>query len=530
MNGTKDTTVTVYNTGSSTETIQIFVSPPYYSNKSFVTLQPGDSAVVQIQYKPIEPGSNTATICFVISSPYPCYDLSCVVAEGTAPSGNESAIAANALDAGTLVCQSSEDTSVFIQAVGTSALTIDSIAITGADANAFQIINTAFPLTVAPGAPGTPVNIRFTPRHTGVSTAAMLVYSGNSTNSPFTIPLTGDKAAAGITVNDQTINFGDVTVNTLRDSVVVIRNIGTTQETLQLQTSAPFSLDESSVTIAPGDSVAVTIHFQLTQLGGYTDTLSIAVSEPCYFTASVVLQGTAATPATQSGNIYVCLTPQPNIAAPLTDINAAIVLMNTILYPVDTVAFMLQWNPAALELGTITSPLCAVTILPDSIGKADVLLQGCSFPLQAGTLCTAVFDPLASSADTTHTQITLDSIKIYPLADNLTGNGCTVPVTVLPPCGTHGIIYTNSATSLSQNFPNPFAGTTTIHVTLAKSESAGAQLLVYNILGERVADLTNQLSANGDVTFAAGTLSAGVYYYVLQTAEGRWAREMFVVK
>ncbi len=261
INGTKDSMLTVYNTGTTTETIQIFVSPPFYASKSFVTLGAGDSAVIGVHYSSMRFDTNTATICFVISSPSPCYDLSCVIARGTTPASNESQIAADSLNAGTLTCQSSEDTSVYIQAVGASSLTIDSVVITGADANAFQPAGNSFPLTVNPGLPGTPVYLRFVPQHTGISTATMLVYSSNATNSPFVIPLTGAKAAVGITINNQTINFGAVALNSLKDSVLEIRNIGTTAETVNMQVNAPFSLDEISVTIAPGDSITVTIHF-----------------------------------------------------------------------------------------------------------------------------------------------------------------------------------------------------------------------------------------------------------------------------
>jgi len=84
--------------------------------------------------------------------------------------------------------------------------------------------------------------------------------------------------------------------------------------------------------------------------------------------------------------------------------------------------------------------------------------------------------------------------------------------------------------TLSQNYPNPFAGSTSLHVTLAQDDETDAHLFIYNMLGERVADLTNQLTPNGDITFTSGELASGVYYYVLQTASGRWTREMFVVR
>jgi len=183
---------------------------------------------------------------------------------------------------------------------------------------------------------------------------------------------------------------------------------------------------------------------------------------PCAYTADVILQGTAAIPSNGSGEVYVCITPQPAVTTPNKPVFAAIVLMNSIFDPVDTVSFVLQWDRSAIELVGITSSLCAVTERVDSLGKVRVLLQGCSFPLAAGMLCTAEFLPMFTANDTTVAIISTDSVYFYPQADSIIAGGCSVPVTILPVCDIHGVVYVDSATTISQNYPNPFAGTTTI--------------------------------------------------------------------
>ncbi|HZV12736.1 MAG TPA: T9SS type A sorting domain-containing protein [Candidatus Kapabacteria bacterium] len=116
----------------------------------------------------------------------------------------------------------------------------------------------------------------------------------------------------------------------------------------------------------------------------------------------------------------------------------------------------------------------------------------------------------------------------YP-AGVVQGNGCSVIVTINPICGLHGVQYVGTS-SLSQNYPNPFSSTTVIHVTLSQHDVTDGRLKIYNIYGEEVANLTGQLAQQSDITFTAGGIPSGVYYYVLETGSGRWVRQMFLIK
>jgi hypothetical protein len=75
-----------------------------------------------------------------------------------------------------------------------------------------------------------------------------------------------------------------------------------------------------------------------------------------------------------------------------------------------------------------------------------------------------------------------------------------------------------STSSLGQNYPNPFNPSTLIPFTV--SESSTISISVYNILGEKVADLINQVypagsnSVSWNGAFLDGeTASTGVYIY-----------------
>jgi photosystem II stability/assembly factor-like uncharacterized protein len=86
--------------------------------------------------------------------------------------------------------------------------------------------------------------------------------------------------------------------------------------------------------------------------------------------------------------------------------------------------------------------------------------------------------------------------------------------------------------ALHQNYPNPFNPTTTIGFDLP--QAARVSLTVFNIYGQRVAEVLSgkELHAGThSVSFDAGKLSSGVYFYRLETSAGYSAgRKMLVLK
>ncbi len=76
--------------------------------------------------------------------------------------------------------------------------------------------------------------------------------------------------------------------------------------------------------------------------------------------------------------------------------------------------------------------------------------------------------------------------------------------------------------SLHQNYPNPFNPVTTIEYSIPNVETLNAtspnvQLIVYDVLGRKVATLVNkkQSSGNYSVKFNANNLPSGIYFYRL---------------
>jgi photosystem II stability/assembly factor-like uncharacterized protein len=83
---------------------------------------------------------------------------------------------------------------------------------------------------------------------------------------------------------------------------------------------------------------------------------------------------------------------------------------------------------------------------------------------------------------------------------------------------------------LSQNFPNPFNPNTLIKYSIP--QDGLVKLYVYNLLGQKVAELVNQnmRTGNYEVNFNASKLSSGVYFYKLEMDKFTAIKKMMVLK
>lgn len=84
--------------------------------------------------------------------------------------------------------------------------------------------------------------------------------------------------------------------------------------------------------------------------------------------------------------------------------------------------------------------------------------------------------------------------------------------------------------SLSQNYPNPFNPATTIVYNIPYSNHV--TLEVYNILGQRIKKLVDELQYEGNykITFDASELPSGVYIYRLKSGSYTASKKMLILK
>jgi len=84
--------------------------------------------------------------------------------------------------------------------------------------------------------------------------------------------------------------------------------------------------------------------------------------------------------------------------------------------------------------------------------------------------------------------------------------------------------------NLMQNYPNPFNPTTTINFALPKTGLV--TLKVYNLIGQEVATLVNEVKNAGrySVDFDASDLSSGIYFYRVSVNDFNDVKKMILVK
>ncbi len=84
--------------------------------------------------------------------------------------------------------------------------------------------------------------------------------------------------------------------------------------------------------------------------------------------------------------------------------------------------------------------------------------------------------------------------------------------------------------ALGQNYPNPFNPSTVIKFSIPNSGLVS--LKVFNILGEEVATLINEMKSVGvyEVSFDASNLTTGMYIYRIQSGEFTSTKKMLLIK
>jgi hypothetical protein len=121
--------------------------------------------------------------------------------------------------------------------------------------------------------------------------------------------------------------------------------------------------------------------------------------------------------------------------------------------------------------------------------------------------------------------LTIADSKLNKLTAGST-NG-KVTISNVTAAGENNIIYEYS---LAQNYPNPFNPSTTIQYSL--KQKSNVELVIYNIIGQRVATLFNgsQPAGSYKLIWNAQSLASGIYFYKIKAGEFSQVKKMILLK
>jgi hypothetical protein len=229
------------------------------------------SCTISVTFKPSTTGTRSANLTFTDSasgSPQQA-PLS-----GT---GTTAEITPRNLNFGTLALGlTSAAKTVTLKNVGTSAITITSIAITGTEAGDFPQTATTCGASLAVAASCT-VSVTFKPSTTGARSAT-LTFTDGASGSPQKVPLSGVGTTAEL--SPTSLNFGSVTVGSTALNTVTLKNVGTAAMTISgitISGAAAGDFGESGCgsSLAAGASCTISVTFKPTKTGARSATLKI---------------------------------------------------------------------------------------------------------------------------------------------------------------------------------------------------------------------------------------------------------------
>ncbi len=195
-------------------------------------------------------------------------------------------------------------------------------------------------------------------------------------------------------------------------------------------------------------------------------------------------------------------------------------------------------TPASLtfqETGVGTSSTDTVMIY--NAGTGTLVVTSITSATSAFGVSRGSFSIPAGMSDTITVIFSPDQVQAYDdtltVASNATGN-LQIPVTGNgSPASSAGEDIVPTVYALWQNYPNPFNPSTRMSYDIPKSGLV--TLSVYNILGQQVATLVNQVQDAGRYSVEFGgrgeiQLPTGMYIYKLQSGDFTAVRKMLLVK
>ncbi len=434
-----------------------------------VTLNPSQTVTLQVQFDPTATGAVSGQLTISSNSTNGNTATVTLSGTGTAALAPILSVSTANLSFGGVTVNSPATLPVTLTSTGTSPVTVNSAAITGAG---FTVVGATLPITLNPTQTMT-LQVQFDPTATGTASGQLMI-SSNSTNGSTTIvSLSGTGTPAPnpvLSLSTANLSFGSVTVNSQTTLPVTLTSTGSSPVTVNsaILTGSGFTLVSGTFpqTLNPTQSLTLQVQFDPKSTGTASGQVTITSNSTSGATAVISLGGTG-TPS------------NPILSISTTTLSFGNVNVN---------------SPTTLSVTLTSTGTSSVTVNAASVTGAGFTLIGGAFPITLNPAQTAMlqvqFDPTTGVAASGQLSISSNSINGSPTVVSLNGTGVVVP---------HEVDLTWNAPSSS---PDPVAG-----YNIYRATGTGSLQLVNSSM--------NLQTAYVDSTVISGT----TYSYVVKSVD-----------
>ena len=527
VNAISDLTVRLTNTGTANLSINATSLAGANANQFSIvtggaagTLAPNAFRDITLRFAPTSTGNKFAY--FVLTSNAASTpDTVTLTGSGITPLVSFSI---DSLKYGNVLVNANADLTVRLTNTGTANLSINATSLAGTNANQFNIVTGGAAGTMAPNA-FRDIALRFSPTSAG-NKLAYFVLTSNAASTPDTVTLTGNGITPLVSFSDDSLKYGNVSVNANSDLTVRLTNTGTADLSINATSLAGTNANQFSIvtggaagTLAPNTFRDITLRFSPTSSGNkiaYFILTSNAASTP----DTVTLTGTGITPLVSFSNDSlkygnVSVNANSDLTVRLTNTGTANLSINATSLA----------GANANQFNIVTGG-AAGTIAPNAF--RDITLRFA--PTSAGNKL--AYFVLTSNAASTPDTVTLTGTGITPLVsfatdslkfDNVSVNANSDLTVRLTNTGTADLSIT--ATSLAGANANQFsiitggaAGTLAPNafrdITLRFSPTSAGNKLAYFVLTSNAASTPDTVALIGSgtaslVSFSKDSLKYG---------------------
>ena len=369
------------------------------------TVGVGETCYLPIDFKPAHSGALSESLTVKDNTLNATNAAQSFPLKGTGVSSQSVSLSATSLSFGSVYIGSSGNSqTVTLTNNGSAALSITSIALTGADPSSYVFANTCG-TSLAAGANCT-IHGHFAPITAGTLTASVTITDSAST-SPQTIALSGTGVKPPVSLSATSLSFGSVNVGSTGNSqTVTLTNNG--NSALSITSITLTGADTSSFVFANSCGTSLAAGANCTIHGHFAPTVSGAL------TAAVTIKDGAATSPQTITLSGTGTTPKPPVTLSATSLSFGTITVGSISNS-QTVT-MTNTGTAALSITSI-----AVT---GTDASQFVFANSCGTTLAVGANCTihGHFAPTKTGAQTGTVTIT-DNASGSPQTIALSGTG-----------------------------------------------------------------------------------------------------------